>query len=459
MFMKLNLLSGRGLVRWVSYLITTFAIMAGLAVQGHNEAAMYRWYLQTGYQHSFSELTTAMNEMDTALQKGLYATSPCMLSTLCTQIYGKAMTAQLALGELPYAYVELEQTASFVAKAGDYALALSRSSTLNGGINDSEQEGLHALASLADELSQTLQNLQAQIFNGALEMEDVMTAQTRLSAETEGEGEIVAGSSFQDVEADFPELPSLIYDGPFSEHLTGRAPVALEGLAFVTQDAAAAAAGEFLAMAPEAFTLISAGEGTLPTWGFSAPAENGDLYIEISQMGGKVVSLFTSFAVTEASLSSEEGVAAATDFLAGHGYPDMVESYWVVQDNKITINFAPLVDGVVIYPDLIKVSVALDDGDIVGFEAHGYLSNHRERDLVAPNVSEEAAREKIAKGLNILNNQLALIPTAGEYEVLCLEFKCETEDGRHVIVYVNAVTGEQEKILLLLEDESGTLAI
>jgi hypothetical protein len=36
------------------------------------------------------------------------------------------------------------------------------------------------------------------------------------------------------LEADFPELPSLIYDGPFSEHLTGRAPVALEGLPAVT---------------------------------------------------------------------------------------------------------------------------------------------------------------------------------------------------------------------------------
>jgi hypothetical protein len=27
-----------------------------------------------------------------------------------------------------------------------------------------------------------------------------------------------------------------------------------------------------------------------------------------------------------------------------------------------------------IYPDLIRVAVALDDGDVVGFEANGYLS-------------------------------------------------------------------------------------
>lgn len=446
-------------VRAVSFLVAAFAIMGGLVLKEYSEAAKYRWYLQNGYQHSFAELTTAMGEMDTALQKGVYATSPCMLSSLLTQIYGKAMTAQFALGELPYSNVELEQTACFVAKAGDYALALSRSSTLNGGVSDTEQKGLADLASLSGELSQTLRNLQAQVYDGALQLEDVMTAQKLLSGKTEGGVETSAGSSFQDMEADFPELPSLIYDGPFSEHLTGRAPAVLEGLAPVTQNEAAAAAGEFLGMAPESFTLISAGEGTLPTWGFSAAAKDGEFYIEVSQAGGKVVSLFTTSPVNKTVLSNEEGVTSAKAFLSDRGYPDMADSYWIVQDNRIIINFSPLVGGVMIYPDLIRVTVALDDGDIVGFEANGYLSNHRERDLAAPAVSADTAQQKVSKGLKVLSGQLALIPTAGEYEVLCQEFKCETDDGRHVIIYVNAATGEEEKILLLLEDETGTLVI
>ncbi len=118
-----------------------------------------------------------------------------------------------------------------------------------------------------------------------------------------------------------------------------------------------------------------------------------------------------------------------------------------------------MLDGVLIYPDLIRVSVALDDGDIVGFEANGYLSNHRARDLAVATVSENSARQKVSRDLTVLSGQLALIPTAGEYEVLCMEFKCQTEDGRHIIIYVNAITDEEEKILLLLEDETGTLII
>ena len=41
------------------------------------------------------------------------------------------------------------------------------------------------------------------------------------------------------------------------------------------------------------------------------------------------------------------------------------------------IPFVPVKGGVRIYPDLVKVSVALDNGEIVGFEAMGYLMAHQ----------------------------------------------------------------------------------
>ena len=61
--------------------------------------------------------------------------------------------------------------------------------------------------------------------------------------------------------------------------------------------------------------------------------------------------------------------------------------------------------------------------------------------------------------LTVLSHQMAVIPTEGKYEVYCHEFKCETESGRHYIIYVNAETGEEEKILILIESESGTLTL
>ena len=54
---------------------------------------------------------------------------------------------------------------------------------------------------------------------------------------------------------------------------------------------------------------------------------------------------------------------------------------------------------------------------------------------------------------------MAIIPTEGGREKYCHEFLCQTEDGDRYLMYVNAQTGRQEKILILLEDESGTLTV
>ena len=448
----------RTLVRAASFLLAAFVVVGGLALQARARAEAYRLYLENGYRHAFAELSANLNELDVALQKGIYATSPSMLGVLCTQIYGKAMSAQMALGELPYSNVELEQTAAFLAKAGDYAAALSRSAAVTGVCSDEQREALRGLSAGASDLSARVAGLQSDLMGGAVTLEDLEAAEARLSA-AEGGGHTLADSSYQTVESDFPELPSLIYDGPFSEHIAGRTPAMLEGREDVTQDEARLAAARFLDLKPELFTLVSAGSGRLPTYSFSAMVDGGELYVEVTRRGGLVVELLHSRPVESAALSRDEAVAAAAAFLTSRGYPNMTESYFIDQGNVLTINFAAQQGEVLCYPDLVKVSVALDNGRVVGFESEGYLMNHTLRDLPRSPVSLGKAQAALSPELDILSHRLALIPTGGEYEVLTHEFKCQSADGRHVLVYINAQTGQEEKILILLEDESGTLVI
>ena len=67
--------------------------------------------------------------------------------------------------------------------------------------------------------------------------------------------------------------------------------------------------------------------------------------------------------------------------------------------------------------------------------------------------------EAKVKALELMDVRLALIPTPGEQEVLCWECTCQTEEGTRCMVYINAKTGAEEKILLLQEDETGTLVL
>ena len=443
----------------VSFTAAAFAVSVGFGVQGYARAEDYRRQLDNGYRQAFTELTTAAGELDAALEKVTYATTPSLFASLCAQAYAKALAAQTALGELPYGNVELEQTAAFFAKAGDYAMAMARGAGAEGVCTDENRETLRGLAAAAGELSATLQALQLQLDGGALHPEDVAAVEARLAAAQEDGEPVTSGSAFQTVEADFPQVPTLIYDGPFSEHLSGRTPQMLEGLPQVTEEEARRAAAAFAGLRAEVFTRTSDGAGNLPAWGFSALADGGELYVEITKQGGQVLQMLSSRPVGEAALSRKEGVEQAAAFLEEHGYRDMAPSYFLEGDGILTVHFAPVLDGVYCYPDLVKVGVALDNGDVVSFEAHGYLMNHGAREPAAPAVSADEAAERVDSSLTVLSRQLALIPTGGEYEVLCHEFKCQNADGGHVLVYVNAATGQQERILLLLEDENGTLVI
>ena len=443
----------------IIFLAAAFAVTIGFAVQGHVQAARYRRLLDNSYRHAFAELTTAAGELDVSLQKAAYATSPALFSVLCAQTYAKAMAAQSALGELPYGNVELEQTASFLAKTGDYALALAGAVESGQVCTQEHRDTLQSLSQSAAQISEILQSIQEDLTAGTLEPESLDQVQERLTAAGQEGEQVEGGSAFQTVEADFPEVPSLIYDGPFSEHLSNRSPRMLEGLPQVDEQTAKEAAASFLKLRSDIFTLSSSGEGALPTYGFTAMVDGGQLYIEVTKQGGQILQLLSSRPVGEQTITQREGYDCAVEFLTSRGFQDMYPSYAIDQNGLLTIHFASRQDNVYCYPDLVKVQVALDTGDIVGFEAHGYLMNHGVRELSSPTVSAQQAANQVPDSLAVLGTQLAVIPTDGEYEVLCYEFKCQSASGSHVLIYVNAQTGEQERILLLLEDESGTLVI
>ena len=137
----------------------------------------------------------------------------------------------------------------------------------------------------------------------------------------------------------------------------------------------------------------------------------------------------------------------------------MTMTYYEIADNILTANFAAVQGDFTLYTDLIKVSVAMDDGGIVSFDARGYLTNHYERELPTPKLTAEEARNSVSSILEVQSTRMALIPSDGDNELYCYEFRCQEEDGRDILVYINCETGQEEQILILLTSESGTLVI
>ena len=447
----------RTTVRVITFLSAAVLVAGIFAVGGARKASSLELYARANTQHAFDELVTSVSELSNALEKSQYLSDPALESALCTQIFGRAMTAQMAMGVLPYAAQELEQTASFVAKAGDYAGTLARTVGANGGYSREERENLRSLAQTASVMKLNLQDMQSRLASGGLRIEDVYR---QMDTAEGGEGQApAAGTVFQTIEQQFPELPSLIYDGPFSETQTHTKPLFLEGKKQVSREEGLKAAAAFLDTDEE--TLKAAGDcgGDVPCWVYSGRVGGGEYTVSVTKQGGEVLSVLSSRPVGERSYSVRQGLSVAEDYIDRWGIGGLEESYHTVSDGVLLVNFQHVQDGVRCYPDLIKVGVALDNGALASYDAQGYISAHTQRDIPAAAVSAEDAQAELADSLRVQEHSLAIIPSQGGEERLCHEFLCQSETGDRYLMYVNALTGGEEKILILLEDESGTLTI
>lgn len=441
----------------ISLLLISLVALGVFAYSSYKRAEVLENAAAMNYQHAFSELRTGLSEMDTALQKSIYARGAEMESAVCAEIFSKAMTAQMALGVLPFSTQELERTAGFISRVGDYCFAMAQQAA-DGGLTDEQRDNLRALSDTATILSQNISQMQTDMSDGIMTMDELVRSEKRLDELEDSQLPQTLSEGMKQIESEFPETPSLIYDGPFSEHLEEQSPKMLENKDTITQTEGRRIAAQFLGASEGRVYPNGACEGKMPAWYYSARVQNNEFTIAVSKQGGQVIGFVGSREPQDGDLSTQECVEAARSFLEHRGFTDMTESYFVRQGNIVTVNFASTQDGVICYPDLIKVGVAVDTGGVCLYEARGYLNCHYERDLPEASVSQEQALEMVAPELEVLSSKLTLIPTNSE-EKLCYEFVCKTQDEREYIVYVDAVSGEQEKILILLEDENGSLTI
>lgn len=178
--------------------------------------------------------------------------------------------------------------------------------------------------------------------------------------------------------------------------------------------------------------------------------------IAVSQKGGHIVYMNYYREVKEEKINPDQALEIGKKFLEEKGYPNMKETYYMMQSGNIVINYAYMQDDVTVYSDLIKLKIALDNGEILGMELAGYLNCHEERNIDKEIISKEKAKENLNKEIEIISEGLAIIPTEFLTEILCWEFKGKVDDNEF-IVYINAKNGEEEDILMIINTPNGTL--
>jgi len=440
-------------IRLASFAIALILALGGFVYTWYMRAGHYQWLLEANYQHYFSELMESIEQISTTLQKGRYATSPVMVVTLSNEVSRQSALATAALSGLPFSHIELDKTAKFLSQVGDYSYNMSRTKASGSPLSEDEKKNLISLSDTAYQLSGSLNELYNEIFSKNLSIGESL----RYDSPDKSIGTVA--ESLQDIETQFPEYAGLIYDGPFSDHIEKMTPLLLVNAPEVSLQDAMKHVADSYDIDVSKVQHEGDGNGTVPVYSLSADRDGSTLYADVTKTGGFIINMMDSRLVSEVNIPVKECITRAVDFMKKIGLKNMVHNYYISKNNVVTVNFAFTENDVTYYSDLIKVSVAQDNGDIVGFESRGYLMSHGVRTLPEIKISEAEAREKVSDGLKVENIRLAVIPSMGKYELFCYELKCIDDYGQRCLIYINVETGVEEQILILIEGDEGILSI
>lgn len=412
---------------------------------------------ENSYNMAFYSLVDYVENVETYLAKSLISSTPEHGAETLTNVWREANLAQSYLARLPIESQELENTEKFLNQVSDYSYSLSRKNIYNESLSDEDLKNLKDLHNYSVELENTLNQLSEDINSGRIKWNELSNKGTVAFAQ---QVSTQTNDSFSNLEENFHEYSGLIYDGAFSEHITSSEKKGLTGND-IDEETAKQKVSEFVGQEniKEIQSLGFSGNATIPEYNFSVKTNlENDITISVSKKGGHIIYMNSNRIVNSEIISQEEANEKGKEFLNNKGLNNMKETYYLKQDGIVTINYAYTQNDVVVYSDLIKVKVALDNGEVLGIETTGYLNNHTQRDTSKVKISKEEAKKTLNKDLEISSEGLAIIPTEYNTEILCYEFKGKVDD-REFLVYINAENGREEDILIITNTPNGTLTM
>lgn len=422
------------------------------------ERKQYQTFLQNTYQREFSEMVTDVENIKVLLDKAEITNSPVQSNTLMSQVWRQALSAAENLGQLPISHNALSKTAKYLSQVGDFCFTISKQNAANKMMDDKQLEQIGKLKSYSGTLLGELYDMEKQVSQGDIRFGEIRK-KGKLILKRASENTVDV--KFGKMDETFTDYPALIYDGPFSENVIGGKPKGLDGEK-ANQEKAIEVAKKFIGSDKVGeIKEVSSGSGVINTYGLEVTPK-GDkveyqINIDVTKTGGHVLWMLNSRDVLEKNLSNEEAAKKAKEFLKTQGFGDLTESYYLNEDNTTMITFIGVTkEGVLLYPDLLKVKVARDNGEIVGFDSYHFLMAPKNRKNLIPKLTEAQAKAKVTQKLKIDRVKLAVIPMPGNREALCYEFKGKYKEN-DFFVYINAENGNEENILQIIKDKDGTL--
>lgn len=403
--------------------------------------------LESGYRKSFYDTVEQVDNIDVNLAK-IMATKDT--GAMQKYLVDTAINSELAendVQQLPLHDESKYYTTKLINQIGDYAKYLNNKIIDGQSLTESDIAGLNQLyranLALKNSLQKTISN-----------MADDYSFTALLDG---GDGDIII-SNFNELQNLSVEYPELIYDGPFSDGQVNRQLKGLIGAEISAEQAKEQFNKLFASYGLENVTLAGEAGGNIACYNVQGEKDGDVLFAQFSKTGGKLIQFSYAGDCNQVRIDDDVAIETAQDFMSQTGITGMKPVWINLTGNVYTINFAFDMDGVIVYSDLVKVRVCADTNTVLGLEASGYYTNHVERVIETPVLSEQQACEKVSDNIDIDTIRLAIVPIGTKSEKLCFEISGEY-DGSTYYVYVDAITGRQVEMFKVIESTEGTLLL
>lgn len=434
----------------VLFSLAIIGLVIGLVSVSRNAKTM-RVQLENNYKRSYYNFVDSVNDIEVDITKLVATNSSETQKKLLSQIYEKCTTAAYNLNEMPISASKTNVITSYINTLGGYAFSLIEKVS-GGEILDAEDlSTISTFHSISKNANYTISNY----LNG-LDFDYNILENIDFSNEF-NQSNFDAGFVNIDIEE---EIPTLIFDGPFSDSVINRE---IKGLPIeeISQQEAESKV-ESLCDYYKDFSVDYIGEtlGKFATYNFNLKKDSGEseMFVQISKRGGLLLNITGYGSFGEKRFSEEECMDFALDAVNQFGFEDLCVVWCAENKNIVYVNLAPIVNGVIYYPDLIKIKIDNSTGVIVGLEAQNYAYNHIDRESFDYSIDISQAQNLLNSALEVKERNFCIIANDYNGESFAYEFVCTWKDYIYYI-YLDVDSGEELKIMRVVDTKYGELVV
>lgn len=432
--------------------VITISVLCGVIVAltlllygAYATANQHATTLEANYQKSYYELVDNINNAELKLSKAIASTDDNYTQKLLTEIGKNAEDAQANLNMLPVNLNGIEESLTFVNQLGGYCTTLAKNLNKGEKLTNEQRSTLKQMHDAVLNMQKSLNKMSSDMWKGYSILNNSVSMNGEYNDFT---------VSLQSLKAKDVDYPTMIYDGPFSDSQIKKEIKGLHGEE-VSMEQAKQNLAKLFDLSADSIKFEGEAKSNFQTYDFSFSIDkNINMYAQMTRIGGKLLTLSSYGDTAVQNMDRDKALEIADAFVKKTGINE-VECVWSdVVGGDAYFNFAPIQNGIIIYPDLVKVKVDLEKGVVLGYEAKSYYTNQKDRNLGSFEIASGAARAKVPSEFYIKTEKKVLAPIDFA-EILCYEYKC-IKNGNIYYFYVDAKTGELVNILRVIQTSDGS---